>query len=195
MKKMKFIACLAFMPLMLAACGGESASSSSISSSQDTSSESLIHSTHIQSNVHVSVGVHMYGNALVEQEAGVSYTNASNLQRLFIINITKNESSEDLVVESNHIVMPAGSKFTVSCAQSTDHFYASATSEDGTTYNTNLEFVDAVDPANLGLEGATGTASGVAVNLAFASEVTTFSFVPTVEVKLSKITLCYGYNS
>lgn len=194
MKNIKFIAALALMPIMLAACGGENPTPSS-SGGETQSSDPGVYSTEIHDDVHVSVGVHFYGNALKTVEEGVSYTNASTFQKNYVVNITKNDATENLVANSDHILMPAGSKFVITLANSSYYFFDSAQDTSGSSYNTALTFIEAVDPANLGLEGASGTASELNVNLSFTGTVTTFSFVPTAAVKLSKITLCYGVRS
>lgn len=209
MNKIKLLATAALLPLMLAGCNNNTSSSSptptpessdpaSSSESTPASSEPGVSSTYIHDIVYSSVGVHMYGNALVADEEGVSYSIASGLRKTFTLQITKNNATEDLVVESNHIVMPAGSKFSITLTDESYYFFdddSSSTAATGVHY-TNLEFIAATAPASLGLsEGVSGSASGVQVLLSFTGTVRSFTFEPTETVQLSKITICYGKRS
>lgn len=145
-----------------------------------------------------AAGPYVITRALRVVTEGESYgLRAAIEDEFFKFELVRNGAANPISVESDHVLMPAGAKLTITCSDANEYLFDNDVSTSNPTPSSysNLEFLEAVDPSALGLSGATGTAVDNSVRFSFAENVKSFSITPTVDLKLSTVTICHGRRS
>lgn len=203
MNKIKFVAALALMPMMLAACGGNNptVSSSEVTPSSSEAPASTISSSHVH-NETFATQIRTYGESrVIEVTAGSSYKYVERSSFHFTLTFEKNNATSDIVPGSDHLLMPAGSKITLTLTTAGEYLLDSYSVDSQNTVYSGPGFlveegVASVTPSDLTIDNAVATASTAEtnkLNLAYNSKTcTSVSIVPNIDVKLRSLGIVYN---